>query len=42
LEDFFQPEEIEELRACGEEFTTKLPPESERKVFNTIQLQQVI
>ncbi|KYN17126.1 Phytanoyl-CoA dioxygenase domain-containing protein 1 like protein [Trachymyrmex cornetzi] len=40
LEDFFQPEEIEELRACGEEFTNKLPPESERKVFNTIQLQQ--
>ncbi|TGZ58413.1 Phytanoyl-CoA dioxygenase domain-containing protein 1-like protein [Temnothorax longispinosus] len=40
LEDFFRPEEIEELRACGEELTNKLPPESERKVFNTIQLQQ--
>ncbi|XP_018044653.1 PREDICTED: phytanoyl-CoA dioxygenase-like [Atta colombica] len=40
LEDFFQPEEIEELRACGEEFTNKLPPESERKVFSTIQYPQ--
>jgi len=42
LEDFFQPEEIEELRACGEEFTNKLPPESERKIFSTIQYPQVI
>ena len=41
LEDFFRPEEIEELRSCGEEFTNKLPPESERKIFNTIELQQV-
>ncbi|XP_050447294.1 uncharacterized protein LOC126849474 isoform X1 [Cataglyphis hispanica] len=40
LEDFFHPEEIEELKSCGEEFTNKLPPESERKIFNTIELQQ--
>ncbi|XP_012232700.2 LOW QUALITY PROTEIN: uncharacterized protein [Linepithema humile] len=40
LEDFFRPEEIEELKSCGEEFTNKLPPESERKIFNTIKLQQ--
>ncbi|XP_039309299.1 phytanoyl-CoA dioxygenase isoform X1 [Solenopsis invicta] len=40
LEDFFRSEEIEELKACGEEFTNKLPPESERQIFDTIQLQQ--
>ncbi|XP_020291155.1 phytanoyl-CoA dioxygenase isoform X2 [Pseudomyrmex gracilis] len=28
------------MRSCGEEFTNKLPPESERKIFNTIELQQ--
>jgi len=31
---------IEELRFAGEEFTNKLPAESERKIFNTIELQQ--
>lgn len=30
------------MRSCGEEFTNKLPPESERKIFNTIELQQVL
>lgn len=40
LEDFFQPEEIDELKFCGEEFTKNLPPESERKIFNSIESQQ--
>lgn len=40
LEDFFLPEEVDELRFCGEEFTENLPPEAERKVFDTIELQQ--
>ncbi|XP_033223914.1 phytanoyl-CoA dioxygenase domain-containing protein 1 homolog [Belonocnema kinseyi] len=40
LEDFLKPEEVEELKSCGEEFTTNLPPEKDRKVFNTLGLQQ--
>ncbi|CAD6213430.1 GSCOCG00004066001-RA-CDS [Cotesia congregata] len=40
LEDFFSPEEVEEMKACGEDFTNNLPPENQRKVFNTIELQQ--
>lgn len=41
LDDFFKPEEIDELKFCGEEFTKNLPPETERKIFNTIDAQQV-
>lgn len=41
LDDFFKPEEIDELKFCGEEFTKNLPPEAERKIFNTIDTQQV-
>ncbi|XP_066592365.1 uncharacterized protein [Prorops nasuta] len=40
LEDFFQPEEIEELRFAGEEYTKNLPPESERKIFNSVNSPQ--
>ncbi|XP_014484966.1 PREDICTED: phytanoyl-CoA dioxygenase isoform X2 [Dinoponera quadriceps] len=40
LEDFLRPHEIEELKAGGQEFTKNLPPESERSVFDTINLQQ--
>lgn len=40
LEDFLRPEEVDELKACGEEFTNNLPPENQRKVFNTVELQQ--
>lgn len=40
LEGFFQPEEVDELKSAGEEFTNNLPPESERKIFNTVGLQQ--
>ncbi|XP_043678788.1 phytanoyl-CoA dioxygenase domain-containing protein 1 homolog isoform X2 [Vespula pensylvanica] len=40
LDDFFKPEEIDELKFCGEEFTKNLPPETERKIFNTIDAQQ--
>ncbi|XP_015514525.1 phytanoyl-CoA dioxygenase domain-containing protein 1 homolog [Neodiprion pinetum] len=40
LEDYLSPSEVEELRAAGEEFTTNLPPENERKVFNTVELPQ--
>lgn len=41
LEDFLRPHEIEELKSCGQQFTKNLPPESERKIFDTINLQQV-
>lgn len=41
LEDFFSLEEVEEMKACGEEFTRNLPPENERPIFNTVELQQV-
>lgn len=41
LEDFLKPEEVDELKACGEEFTTNLPPEHKRKVFSTVDAQQV-
>ncbi|KAK0180577.1 hypothetical protein PV327_002944 [Microctonus hyperodae] len=40
LEDFLRPEEVDELKASGEEFTNNLPPESQRKIFNTVELQQ--
>ncbi|XP_043286287.1 phytanoyl-CoA dioxygenase domain-containing protein 1 homolog isoform X2 [Venturia canescens] len=40
LEDFLRPEEVDELKTCGEEFTTNLPPEQQRKIFNSIDLQQ--
>lgn len=41
LEGFFQPEEVDELKFCGEEFTKNLPPENERSIFSTMDLQQV-
>lgn len=41
MEDFLQPDEIEELKSCGEEFTTNLPLENERKIFSTEEMQQV-
>ncbi|XP_051175530.1 uncharacterized protein LOC127290780 [Leptopilina boulardi] len=40
MEDFLQPDEIEELKSCGEEFTTNLPLENERKIFSTEEMQQ--
>ncbi|KAG7189754.1 hypothetical protein KM043_017419 [Ampulex compressa] len=40
MEDFFDPEEIEEMKFCGEDFTKNLPPESERKIFSTVDQQQ--
>lgn len=40
LEDFLTPQEVEELKSSGEEFTTNLPPEKERKIFNAIDVQQ--
>lgn len=41
LEDFFKPEEVDELKSAGEEFTTNLPSEKDRKIFNTVDQQQV-
>ncbi|XP_046412186.1 phytanoyl-CoA dioxygenase domain-containing protein 1 homolog [Neodiprion fabricii] len=40
LEDFLSPDEVEELRAAGEAFTTNLPPENERRVFDSINFPQ--
>lgn len=40
LENFLQPEEVDELRSCGEEFTNNLPPENERNIFNSVESQQ--
>ncbi|XP_016845528.1 phytanoyl-CoA dioxygenase [Nasonia vitripennis] len=40
LEDFFKPEEVDELKSAGEEFTTNLPSEKDRKIFNTVDQQQ--
>ncbi|XP_053970496.1 phytanoyl-CoA dioxygenase domain-containing protein 1 homolog isoform X1 [Hylaeus volcanicus] len=41
LEDFFKPEEVDEMRLCGEEYTKNLPPEDERSLFSAVELQQV-
>ncbi|XP_014237392.1 phytanoyl-CoA dioxygenase-like isoform X1 [Trichogramma pretiosum] len=40
LENFFKPEEVDELKSAGEEFTTNLPPEKDRKVFDTVNQRQ--
>ncbi|XP_015586281.1 phytanoyl-CoA dioxygenase domain-containing protein 1 homolog [Cephus cinctus] len=40
LQDFFNEQEVEELRSSGEEFTTNLPPENERKIFNAVEQPQ--
>ncbi|XP_076225002.1 phytanoyl-CoA dioxygenase domain containing 1 isoform X2 [Nomia melanderi] len=40
LEDLFKPEEVDEMRFCGEEYTDNLPPENERCIFNTVTSQQ--
>ncbi|KAJ8668679.1 hypothetical protein QAD02_010342 [Eretmocerus hayati] len=40
LEDFFKPEEVDELKGAGEELTLNLPSEQDRKIFNTVDLQQ--
>ncbi|XP_034937888.1 phytanoyl-CoA dioxygenase domain-containing protein 1 homolog [Chelonus insularis] len=40
LEDFFLPEEIDEMKSSGESLTSNLPPENERKIFNTVDQQQ--
>lgn len=41
LEDLFKPEEVDEMKSCGEEYTNNLPPENERCVFSTVTSQQV-
>lgn len=41
LEDFLRPEEVDELKTSGEEFTNNLPSENNRKIFNTVEHQQV-
>ncbi|XP_063986694.1 phytanoyl-CoA dioxygenase domain-containing protein 1 homolog isoform X2 [Diachasmimorpha longicaudata] len=40
LENFFTPEEVEEMKNCGEEFTNNLPPENQRSIFSTTDTQQ--
>ncbi|XP_076286360.1 phytanoyl-CoA dioxygenase domain containing 1 [Lasioglossum baleicum] len=35
LEDFFKPEEVEEMKAAVAEFPKNMPPENERFMFNT-------
>ncbi|XP_012287347.1 phytanoyl-CoA dioxygenase domain-containing protein 1 homolog isoform X2 [Orussus abietinus] len=40
LEGFFNDQEVEEMKSSGEEFTTNLPPESERKIFTTVETPQ--
>ncbi|XP_012259637.2 phytanoyl-CoA dioxygenase [Athalia rosae] len=40
LDDYLSANEVEELKAAGEEFTTNLPPEAERKIFSTTDAPQ--
>ncbi|XP_015191496.1 PREDICTED: phytanoyl-CoA dioxygenase domain-containing protein 1 homolog [Polistes dominula] len=35
LEDLFKPEEVDEMKSCGEKFTEALPNEAEREIFST-------
>ncbi|XP_078040810.1 phytanoyl-CoA dioxygenase domain containing 1 isoform X1 [Augochlora pura] len=40
LEDFFKPEEIDEMKTCVQQFPKNMPPENERCIFNTETSQQ--